>query len=390
LLTTGTTLVEHACKSSAAMLSHPPVIRHVICIGLSMPATATFQEAQLASAPIRNLGLKIAGTRLEPIVKEFEGELEKAGIRKLRPQFYLSTEWGVPFDTVSIAMPFYLAQPELTALHAERVGHVEGFNRADILRYLRHEMGHVVNYAYRLYEQEEWVKLFGTITRPYVEEYRPQPFSRRYVRHLPGWYAQKHPDEDWAETFAVWMTPGSTWQAEYADWPTALAKLDYCQRTMKGLSGRDPVETATEQDEDVGELRVSLEQYYGSLGGATEELLPGLDGALRAIFEDGEENRENAAPASRQPASALVRRIERDLLANVYRWTGHFPERMRPLLKQMARRADHLQLTYSAERELPLTIALTTFVTALAMNHVYHGSYLPREERSDQTLSLQP
>ena len=180
---------------------------------------STFQEASLGSTAIRDLGLKIAGTRLEPILQEFEAELQRAGIRRLRPHFYLSTEWGVPFGTVAIAIPFYLARPDLTALHAERIGHVEGFNRADLLRYLRHEMGHVVNYAYRLYEQADWVKLFGSMTQPYVEEYRPEPFSRRFVRHLPGWYAQKHPDEDWAETFAVWLTPGLDWRADYAACP---------------------------------------------------------------------------------------------------------------------------------------------------------------------------
>ena len=145
-----------------------------------------FHESNLWSTPIRDLGLTIEGTRLEPILEEFEDELRQAGLTRVRPRFYLSTEWGVPFETVAIAIPFYLARPDLTALHAERVGHVEGFDRADILRYLRHEMGHVVNYAYRLYDEEEWVKQFGSITQPYGEEYRPEPFSRRYVRHLPG------------------------------------------------------------------------------------------------------------------------------------------------------------------------------------------------------------
>ena len=116
-----------------------------------------FHESNLWSTPIRDLGLTIAGTRLEPILGEFAGELRAAGLTRVRPSFYLSTEWGVPFETVAIAIPFYLAQPDLTALHAERVGHVEGFDRADILRYLRHEMGHVINYAYRLYDEEEWV-----------------------------------------------------------------------------------------------------------------------------------------------------------------------------------------------------------------------------------------
>src|SRR5262245_24383204 len=92
-----------------------------------------------SSVPIKNLGLTIAGTPLEPILHEFKGELEWVGIRRIQPVFYLSTEWGVPFDTVAIAIPFYLARVELTRLHAERVGHIEGSSRGDILRYLRHE-----------------------------------------------------------------------------------------------------------------------------------------------------------------------------------------------------------------------------------------------------------
>ena len=187
------------------------------------------------------LGSRSTARACEPVIEEFRAELARCGITQVVPRFHLSTEWGVPFGTVVIGIPFYLARPELTELHGEQVGHIEGFNRADILRYLRHEMGHVINYAYKLYDLEEWVKLFGSITQPYREEYRPQPFSRRFVRHLPGWYAQKHPDEDWAETFAVWMTPGHDWRADYAQLPTALAKLEFCARTMRelGRAARD-------------------------------------------------------------------------------------------------------------------------------------------------------
>ena len=216
-----------------------------------------FHESNLWSTPIRDLGLTIEGTRLEPLLAEFREELRRIGLTRVRPSFYLSTEWGVPFETVAIAIPFYLARPDLTALHVERTGHLEGFDRSDILRYLRHEMGHVVNYGYRLYDDEEWVKQFGSITQPYGEEYRPEPFSRRYVRHLPGWYAQKHPDEDWAETFAVWMTPGPDWRAEYGGWPVAAAKLAYCERTIQRLIERDPVVTDASLDEDVGEIEYS-------------------------------------------------------------------------------------------------------------------------------------
>jgi hypothetical protein len=340
------------------------------------PAPARFHESNLWSTPIRDLGLTIEGTRLEPILNEFEGELRQAGVTRVRPRYYLSSEWGVPFETIAIAIPFYLAHPDLTALHAERVGVVEGFDRTDILRYLRHEMGHVVNYAYRLYDQEEWVKQFGSITQPYYEEYRPEPFSRRYVRHLPGWYAQKHPDEDWAETFAVWMTPGLDWRAEYGGWPVAYAKLTYCSRTMALLRERDPLVTNSELDEDVGSIEYSLDQYYGRTASSPGELPPGLDGALRAIFEDLGSS-DGGSPGDLRPAADLIRRLEPELMANVFRWTGHFPERTRTLLRYLADRASQLGQGYPASREDSAIMALTTLVTGLAMNHVQRGSYLP-------------
>lgn len=337
-----------------------------------MAARPPFAES--LKTPIRDLGLQIEGTRLEPIVQEFLAELDAARI-PIRPRLYLSTEWGVPFGTVAIGIPFYLARPDLTELHAERVGHVEGFNRADILRYLRHEMGHVVNYAYRLYDQEDWVRLFGVITQPYLEEYRPAPFSRRYVRHLPGWYAQKHPDEDWAETFAVWMTPGRDWRAEYGQWPTALAKLEYCDRTIAALRERPPATTADETDEDVRDLPYTLDQFYNGQASGHDPMPTGLAGALRAIFDDLAAPDAPAAGAQR-PASALLKKMEPELMANIFRWTGHFPERTRVLIRHLATLADQLGQVYPEDQERQAMVAVTTLVTALAMNHVHTGTYL--------------
>ncbi len=344
---------------------------------MTTPA-APFHESGPLGTPIRDLGLTLAGSSLEPILGEFAGELERAGLRKIRPRFYLSTEWGVPEGTVAIAIPFYLARPDLTALHAHHVGHVEGIGRADILRYLRHEMGHVVNYGYELFADPEWAGLFGPISAPYREDYRPEPFSRRHVRHLPGWYAQKHPDEDWSETFAVWMTPGLDWRAEYADWPVALAKLQYCDRTMTALGDRDPVVTANDLDEDVGDLDYSLDHFYRGLAQAEEPYPVALDSALRAVFEDLDDLREHADPG--QPhalASALIPRMEGNLARSVYQWTGHFPERTRSLVRHLAHRAEILVLLYPEAGEARAVIALTTLVTALATNFVRENRYLP-------------
>jgi len=337
--------------------------------------SSPFQESRLLSTPIKELGLSIEGSPLEPLLAQLLREIEAKGIRRWRPTFYLSTEWGVPFGTIAIAIPFYLAKPELKEAHAERTAHLEGEGRLDILRYLRHEMGHAVNYAYRLYEQEEWIRQFGSITQPYLEEYRPIPFSRRFVRHLPGWYAQKHPDEDWAETFAVWMTPGLDWRAAYAGRPEATAKLDYCDRVMAACNGRDPVAKATERDEDVSEIAGSVRELYGEADAAEGAgWPPGLDGALQAIFEDfgGAE-----AAEGRKPASELILRLKRDLVSNVYCWTGHFPEPARRLVQHLADRAKELNQVYPADREAAVTVAITALVSALAMNHVFRGGYAP-------------
>jgi hypothetical protein len=76
-------------------------------------------------------------------------------------------------------------------------------------------------------------------------------------------------------------------------------------------------------------------------------------------------------------ASALIRGLERDLISEVYRWTGHFPEHTRALLAQMARRAEELGLVYAPAHEQRLERAAAVLVTALAMSHVQTGSYLP-------------
>ncbi len=325
----------------------------------------------LWSTPIKALGLPdIEQTLLGPILKTFRAELAQVGIRRLQPHFYLSTEWGVAADSTAIAVPFYLARADLLALHAQHSGHVEGQDPEDILRYLRHEMGHVVNYGYKLYESPDWIRCFGAITQPYIEEYRPSPFSRRFVRHLPGWYAQKHPDEDWAETFAVWMTPRHDWRAEYAGWPEALAKLTYCATVMAQLGDQEPLVSAADTDEEVSELTTQLGELYGS-DSASEDFPEGLDGALQTIFPS------LLILGAGRPATALIDELRNELLTSIYRWTGHFPERSRPLLRHLRQRAEALQLGYQPQREREVIINLTTLVTALAMNHLQHGAYLP-------------
>jgi hypothetical protein len=197
------------------------------------------------------------------------------------------------------------------------------------------------------------------------------------VRHLPGWYAQKHPDEDWAETFAVWITSDKDWRVDYAQWPTALAKLDFCARTMSELASRDPLVTATELDEDVRDLSYSLQDYYGNVPADSGPGAAGLDGDLRAIFDDLAEGEQQGAAQETRPAGELIRRLERQLMADVFRWTGHFPEKTRTLMRDLAKRADALKQVYPRAAENQAIVGVTILVTSLAMNFVHRGAYFP-------------
>jgi hypothetical protein len=335
----------------------------------------------LLATPLRDLNLTIAGSRLEPLIAAFEKERKRAGMVHVQPHYYLSTEWGVPFGSVALAIPFYLARADLIALHARQAGFLEGAGRGDFIRYLRHEMGHVVNYAYRLYERADWRERFGPMEAEYAEDYLLEPFNPRYVCHLPGWYAQKHPDEDWAETFAVWMTPGFDWRAAYASWSEALAKVEFCDRLMREVNERNPDVTLVDTDEDIKDVAVTLQEFYESMDDGSEGetaaargselvLAPALDAPLHGIFEDFGDREDTSSTARRRPAAALIRDLERDLASNVYRWTGCLPERVRPLIQQLADRAERLRQVYPADRERDAVAAVTSLVTALAMDHV--------------------
>jgi hypothetical protein len=330
-----------------------------------MPERDPFREQNWSTVPIRDLHLTVEGTPLEPILQEFQKELEARGITRLRPHFYLSTEWGVPFGTVSIAIPFYLARPELVELQERNTGHVEGMGRAEILRYLRHEMGHVVNYAYRLFEKEEWVLAFGSITQPYLDDYRPTPFSRRYVRHLPGWYAQKHPDEDFAETFATWLTPRSSWRRKYRYWP-ALKKLKYVDSLMKRIRDEEPERTHGRLVMPVEDMDMLLAEHYGQRAERFREAAQGyVDDKLQEVFP----------PVRGKLVSVgdLLRKHHDDLIERVTRWSSLDEGEVRTILSKLQDRADALNLECRRREAHAKLLDLTALATSLAIDFAYTG-----------------
>lgn len=321
---------------------------------------------------ISDLGLQIRGSRVERLVDELYKELATRSI-SFRPPVYLSDQWGCPDGTPLIGVPFYLVDRRLERIEAEMSGAVE--DDAEAMRYLRHECGHAVNYAFRLYERSDWQRTFGSFSRPYRERYRANPVSREYVRHILGWYAQKHPDEDFAETFAIWLTPGFDWQSEYAGWP-ALEKLHYVERIMNEIGALNrEMPMPTPDDLPVESMHYTVAEHYDG----TRERIPiddqrQFDADLRRIFASAAD-----APAG-IPGDDFIAKHYREILVRLSYWTSEPPTVVRSLLDHLIARSRALGLRVNG-LEAATLIELTAFGSAVVMNY-RHTQSLDRTARA--------
>ncbi len=323
---------------------------------------------EILSKPIRNLGLKLEGSPLESFVQKLYREIERKGLQKFHPNCYLTDEWGCPSGEPVIGIPFYLADPCLAKLEKE-INDLE--DAREIMMYLRHEAGHAFNYAYQLYKTASWREVFGPFRRAYREKYRPVPFSRSYVRHIAGWYAQKHPDEDFAETFAVWLTPGSRWRKRYAGWG-ALAKLKYVDRVVRQLAITDPVRQQGQTDITVQEMDATVAEFYQrSLGEEFSVANLVLDPDLLDIFNVSRRRRRGV-----RPAAEVLRQHKKPLVNKIAYWTGLHFILIRNLVELIETRVKELDLRAEIARESEHLTEFTVYATALAMNYVARGKFV--------------
>src|SRR5215470_1119162 len=326
------------------------------------------EARELLGKPIRELGLKLAGSPVERYVQQLYRELEAKGIERFRPGCYLSDEWACPDREPIIGIPFYLADPKLQAIERS-LNDLE--DEREILMYLRHEAGHAFNYAYQLYDTPEWIELFGPFDRPYVDSYTPVPFSRRYVRHIAGWYAQKHPDEDFAETFAVWLTPRSQWRKRYKGWG-ALAKLRYVDRMARRYRDVEPLRKRGHADVTVEEMETTVGDFYDQAlaqQGGTEELA--LDTDLVDIFKVSKRRKKGA-----RPAADLLRENRKILVDKVTYWTGVQRPLVKRLVESIETRVGELGLRAAVRSEKEHLTEVSTYATALAMNYLARGKFV--------------
>ena len=288
---------------------------------------------------------------------------------RFRPQFYLTDSWGCPNEVPAIGIPFYLADKRLSRLEEEQTGEVE--DEATAMMFLRHEAGHAVNYAYRLWEDPEWKDVFGAFSQPYRDHFQPQQFSRQFVRHVFSssygrTYAQKHPDEDFAETFAVWLTPHSGWRRKYRYWPV-LEKLKYVHAVMRRIRNEPPKCTEGKLLNPVQRMRALLMKHYGDRAERHKAAAEGyVDGRLRDIF-----------PAVRGrnplPVADLLAKYRQDLLERMLRWSDLEESEANAILDKLETRCRALNCMYVKAHVLERVVDLASLATALAMELAYTG-----------------
>ncbi len=305
-----------------------------------------YSDERLLTVRICDLGVRVEGTWLEEAVGELHDDLARRDVR-LRPHAWLSHDWFSPDNVPGIAIPFYLAHPRLTRLERSQMLEVEGGSREDCLRILRHECGHAVQHAWQLHRRRRWQQVFGRASRRYPDFYRPNPASRAFVQHLRLYYAQSHPAEDFAETFAVWMQPRAIWRKRYDGWP-ALQKLEYVDELMQELTPLKPPVRTRSRIEPLNTIRMTLGEYYAHKREQYSAGQPDIyDRELRRLFSDDPANRH------RELASTFLRRNRTEIRRLVSKWTGEYQFTLDQVLEDMIGRCRELRLRAAApDRQL--------------------------------------
>ena len=331
------------------------------------PPWASLRDDELLGWRIKDLGVRIAGSELEGRVAKLHGELEARGLA-IRPPCFLGDEWFCPDGVPAIAIPFYLAHPRLKALELHQMMEVEGGTPEWCAQLLRHECGHAIDHAYRLSGRRKWREIFGSPDVDYEPEtYRPRPYSKSFVRHLPNWYAQAHPDEDFAETFAVWLgaTP-EEWRERYKGWK-ALEKLEYMDKLMREARRKPPAVSGGRRRSEADKMTSTLARYYAARRKLWAEEQPGFyDADLRRIFV--------AEPAGDGTAAAFMRRRHKPIVARVVRWTGQRKYVVDDLSRKLLQRCVELGLHAPAD-EVALALDVGAYMASLVTNHLYTGRF---------------
>lgn len=324
------------------------------------PWWASLPTEELLDVRLCDLKLDLAGTALQQRLQLLNQELERAGL-VFRPYVWLSTDWFTPEGSTGFAVPFYLAHRRLVRLEHAMMLEAEGSSHAACMRLLRHEAAHAFDNAYRLHTRADWRTTFGRYSAPYRAAYRANPNSKHFVHNLGMWYAQSHPAEDYAETFAVWLAPQSRWQKVYADWP-ALRKLQRLDKMLRDIGDlRQPVRSR-DRAESLPQLKLTLREHYRRRQAAYRVRQPWQhDRELQLVFAAPD------TPRAHRRAAAFLRTERHHLRGRVSALLGQYRYIVEQALDAMEQRCRELDLRIARPaQEARLGAAVLTTLVAMA------------------------
>jgi hypothetical protein len=282
---------------------------------------------ELLDVRLCELGLTVKDTWLEDCVERLREELDVAGLRRFRLHAWLSDEWCSPDGIPGVGIPFYLAHPRLIRLERQMMFEVEGGTRMECIKL--------------------WQRTFGRASEPYPDFYRPNPSSKGFVEHLDGWYAQAHPVEDFAETFAVWLAPRSNWRRQYEQ-SSAFDKLEYIDELVADLSGKKPQVSSRARPYSLPRLRHTLRRHYER---RQDHYSPGFtdeyDRDLLKIFSDSPRYRNN------ETAASFLRRNRRQIREQISLFTGEYQFTVDQVLRDIMGRCDSSRGSVKRSSTLP-------------------------------------
>ncbi len=332
------------------------------------PDWVNLSDDELLEKKISQLNLKLDGTELQPLIQQLYDELAQKGL-VFQPPCHLGDEWFVPVGIPAIFVPFFLVNERLRKLERKMMLEVEGETPEWFMKLIRHEAAHAYAYAFQLFRKRKWQRTFGlTSSEETPQFYRPRPYSRSYVVHLDDWYAQSHPDEDFAETFAIWLTPGLDWRERFKGWK-ALEKLEYVDELMRSIAGQPPTHQPPYRATDHDCLNIKFKTHYTRKRKLYEDSYPDFyDNDLKQLFATGPEF------SDRLRASVYLRQRRGQLLASVCQWTNEKKYRVNKLLSLLIDRCEQLDLHIKAN-DTQQSLQVAAYLTTLVMNYLFTGKF---------------
>ena len=188
---------------------------------------------------------------------------------------------------------------------------------------------------------------------------------------MAGWYAQKHPDEDFAETFAVWLTPRSNWRKKYKGWG-AMKKLQYMDRIAHKFGDTEPLKSMGHTDITVEEMETTVGEFYDRI--MQEQPAPealALDTDLQDIFKVSKRRTKGV-----RLAGDFLRENRKNLVDKVNYWSGVQRPLVKKLVENIITRVSDLGLKVEIKSESDALTEVTVYITALAMNYLSRGRFV--------------